>query len=224
MKPTQRAGRGKGEVLLRAGVLWLAISAGPVVHAFEVSTHAEISFQAARSSTMKERDPQGQAAFLKKLGFVDQRDLTNLGAPWRTFYEFTGAGIEERAARDYEDAIIERVRTTSPVLLPRTGIEPLTRWLMRGSVREDDLGAEVLGTPVDGENDNGLVRVFNHFLDPQNDRGLTVAGLCPGGIGGCKRSADWALGFVDFRAATPKTEGTASTEVRQDSFALAKPA
>lgn len=175
------------------------------IRAYEVASHAEMTYQAARSSIIKEQNEAERKSFLRKLGFVDERDLTGLSPPWRTFFEFVGQQIEERSAKSYDDAIAERVRK-GPVLNSVESISPLTQWLMRGSIREDDVGYAFLGTPVDGSNDEGLIRVFNHFLDPQNDRGLTILGVCPAGIGACKRSADWALGVVDFRAASPQID------------------
>ncbi len=86
---------------------------------------------------------------------------------------------------------------------------PIQNWLVRGAIREDDLGllsnalAHCAGWLAAASTGN-LTRVFNHFYDPLTDRGMPG---CPVGVT-CQKSVDWALGYTDS-SATPPREDTA---------------
>jgi hypothetical protein len=90
---------------------------------------------------------------------------------------------------------------------------PIQNWLVRGAIREDDLGHGVLGiAPTLGSHcgrewwatraqPNGAnPRSFNHFYDPYLDVGLTFAGG--------KRSTDWAFGYIQALALPPQVDVT----------------
>jgi hypothetical protein len=80
---------------------------------------------------------------------------------------------------------------------------PIANWLVRGAIREDDLG-DGLGLLSLAEANcgffwlltvpnqpSGVVRSYNHFYDPYLDIGLTTATV------NGKRSTNWALGYVN---------------------------
>ncbi len=84
-------------------------------------------------------------------------------------------------------------------------------WFIRGAIREDDLPQKYyqLGEPrPDADRFGEVVRVFHHFYDPANDRGLTPTGIgilgwicesLPDQIpsGHCVNATDWAMGTPD---------------------------
>ncbi len=88
---------------------------------------------------------------------------------------------------------------------------PIPNWLVRGAIREDDLGpwldfvslgancgwywyATTFGQP------GGIARPLNHFYDPWLDVGLTTP-LVSG-----EKSVNWALGYVDSFANPPQVD------------------
>ncbi|MCE7950624.1 MAG: hypothetical protein DYH18_05885 [Xanthomonadales bacterium PRO7] len=83
---------------------------------------------------------------------------------------------------------------------------PIQNWLVRGAVREDDLGvATALNyisancNPLSTAPSTGsTLRVLNHFYDPINNLGLNGGvKACPSAFGPCQKSVDWAQGVVD---------------------------
>lgn len=76
---------------------------------------------------------------------------------------------------------------------------PLQNWLVRGAIREDDLGLlQVTQFRLDSVCSNfstwgDFTRVFNHFYDPAFDKGMP--GCPPGSV--CERTVAWALGNAD---------------------------
>jgi len=85
---------------------------------------------------------------------------------------------------------------------------PVQNWLVRGAIREDDLGTAVNLYTYAGQRCGALdilptsgnyVRVLNHFYDPIFNVSLT----CPLG-GTCQKSVDWALGVVDSFPTPPQ--------------------
>ena len=92
-------------------------------------------------------------------------------------------------------------------------ILPIQNWLIRGAIREDDMGDGIgwlsLSKAICGskwgdtiENQPGrIMRPFRHFFDPIYRRGLSVAGI------GYPRSVDWALGYQDSFA-NPRSQLT----------------
>lgn len=78
---------------------------------------------------------------------------------------------------------------------------PIQNWLVRGAIREDDLGwTKSLFAPSThcswellGSAQGFHPRSLNHFYDPYSDKGLNP---CLSGET-CRRSIDWALGSLD---------------------------
>jgi hypothetical protein len=143
------------------------------VDAFEVGTHAAITQAAFQKSVLADSE------FLQQLGLTD--DANPFG---ETYLDVSGTNIASRYANAYE-------------LKYMKGAQPLSisGWLMRGAIREDDLGA-VLSNPIgDDPHDDpygSIFRVFNHFYDPIFNRALTTYA----GVLG-QKAPDWALGSSD---------------------------
>lgn len=88
---------------------------------------------------------------------------------------------------------------------------PVQNWLVRGAIREDDIGEGiigfVLGWTIDCSlefetSDQGTVkRSLNHFYDPWSGIGLTTS------LANGKKSVDWALGYLDSFANPPQIDG-----------------
>lgn len=94
---------------------------------------------------------------------------------------------------------------------------PIQNWIVRGAIREDDMGSEGLGALVTWSNTSqthcGLqwratvqygnyTRSLNHFYDPALNIGLSPC--IPGAT--CQPSIDWALGYVDSFANPPQED------------------
>jgi hypothetical protein len=146
--------------------------------AFELTTHTAMTAAAIKQS--KIGGNPNESAVIKRLGLYDREYV--VGTRYIDF-----AQITPRAATDFENRIMEEVRRAIPSIpQPHT----IPGWIIRGAIREDD---NVLGTPDGtpaGDEPGGVFsRVYGHFFDPQNDRGLTVSPLSPFGA----RAPDWAL-------------------------------
>jgi hypothetical protein len=145
------------------------------VHAFDINTHAAMTSAAIQQS--KITGSPNSSVILKKLGVYD-KDFA-IGSS----YVDIGSLIK-RNTTQYEGDVVDEVgkRLTLPA------IHTIPGWIIRGSIREDDNTKETLqGTP-EGDEPNGVFdRVYGHFFDPVNNRGLTVAGLTLG-----PRSPEWA--------------------------------
>jgi hypothetical protein len=157
------------------------------VHAFDISTHAAMTTEAIKQSKIT-GDPNSSLV-LKKLGLYNKDDV------FKERYIDIGTSLTSRNGTRYENDVMDSIRgkiagTTIPT--PYT----IPGWIIRGSIREDDNTQE---TPLGNANGSGdepggvFQRVYGHFFDPVNDRGLTVA---PRSLG--PKSTDWAL--------TPETE------------------
>jgi hypothetical protein len=90
---------------------------------------------------------------------------------------------------------VEPPNSSSPILSIRN-------WLVRGAVREDDLGVATAFNyfsancnPLSIAPSTGsTVRVLNHFYDPINNSGLSS---CPPLLGPCQSSVDWMQGVTN---------------------------
>lgn len=140
-------------------------------HAHELATHASITFAAYKRSVLFSSE------LLEDLG-IHSGD--NPFGP--IYYDVSGADARERASDAFEADKMPK------------GTEPLSieGWLMRGAIREDDLG-EILGIPKgDDPHDDpygNIFRVKHHFYDPVFDRPLTRTG-----VNDAQRAPAWALG------------------------------
>lgn len=89
----------------------------------------------------------------------------------------------------------------------QSSIVPIQNWLVRGAIREDDLGGGIDGLVPTLQSDCGwawmltsfnqpgdIVRPLNHFYDPVHETGLDTLILGFHHVQGL-RSTDWALGY-----------------------------
>lgn len=134
-------------------VLALLSTIPPPLTAYELSTHARITYAAYQRSIL-----------------ADQWTAENLGLDTNAiapvgdrYYDVSGDQVIERRPRDFEAQFM-------PV--PIEQALTLSAWLMRGAIREDDVLA--LDDPVNA------IRVLNHFYDPVNKRPLTKLGISAG--------------------------------------------
>src|SRR5579862_6309762 len=185
---------------------------------YETETHALMTNQAYTKSLL---NPANAGSVIHNLG-LDRLDTTTpftiyWGAP-------TNAGPDEYfdnlANQVYPPDQFERCNMQEFLELPsgdqrfllfNSTVEPansaviklpIRNWLVRGAIREDDLGVATVpnyfgarcGLLTFGISTGSTVRVLNHFYDPINNTGLTN---CPFGLGPCQKSVDWAQGVVD---------------------------
>jgi hypothetical protein len=151
--------------------------------AFEVETHAAMTSEAIKQS--KITGSPNTSPILKKLGLYNKDDV------FKERYIDIGSSLTSRNGTLFENGKMERVRekitdVSQPYSIPG--------WIIRGSIREDDNTEETKPRTPEGDEPGGVFqRVYGHFFDPVNDRGLTVAQRSLG-----PKSTDWAL--------TPETE------------------
>ena len=145
--------------------------ASQVAHAYELATHATITYYAYGRSVLNLNpgDPQDPQIVQKVLGIDVQ---SNPGNPFGDiYYDVSGAEVREQSTNDYENNII--ITGLKNIAPPRS----LPGWLMRGAIREDDWG-NVFGFNVgDDPHDDPygpFFRSMNHFYDPVGNRPLTV--------------------------------------------------
>ncbi len=162
------------------------LSLPAMVNAYELDTHARLT-QAAVSRSVE----MSSAQFYKNLGIYSvvinpptgQFTANPFG---ETYYDVSGNEIRPRTRHAFEGDII---RDAGANHLSFPG------WLMRGAIREDDLG-ELLGVNIGGDPHDdpygNIFRVVHHFYDPVFDRPLTVLGTARG-----QRAPDWATGSYD---------------------------
>jgi hypothetical protein len=202
-----------GELIMRTLILTIAIVA--TAHAYEVETHSEITRGAFRNSILGS-SAAGQVDLYFRLGF----DRTDLANPFRQLSAPSCTSTSSDPAADaYVDAQPQWLSAGNPdapnrrfrciqsyeqlsffptyrglaedTTLGPTPVLRLEAWLMRGSIREDDLKASSYASnqrpdpdPC-GEQD----RPVNHFyVAPANEEGT------PFGFG--ERALDWAMGEV----------------------------
>ena len=156
----------------------LLIFSGKFAHAYDITTHTAITAEALRQSQITVT-PNTSVVF-KKLGLFD-KDYA-LG----TYYMDIGS-LTKRNATPFERETMKKVRDADARLNLPTA-ESIPGWILRGAIREDDNTKETLqGTPQGDEPGGVMDRVYGHFYDPVNDRGLTVGAVTVGA-----RSPDWA--------------------------------
>ncbi len=149
-------------------------------HAFEVRTHAAITKEAWSRFFAENRD------VLDRLGIKDVNDAFKTNSYYDLRPVDGTTPIRRNSVNWYEDEIIgSRIFNESPF--------SVRGWLMRGAIREDDDSSTDDPSPKEDPYGN-FHRVFSHFHDPVNNRGLTV------GITLGAKAADWAL---DPAAITP---------------------
>lgn len=147
--------------------------------AFDINTHAAISAKAVEQS--KITSSPNTSGILKKLGLYD-KDFA-IGSSYIDI-----GSLFKRDTTGFEQKVIDDVGTTQKTGVVIPAAHTIPGWIIRGSIREDDNTKETLqGTPEGDEPGGVFDRVYGHFFDPVNNRGLTVAGLTLG-----PRSPDWA--------------------------------
>jgi hypothetical protein len=177
-------------------------------HAFEVRTHGALTREA-------------WARFLaENPGVFDRLGIRDTDDPFKTksYYDYRpadGATPISRSSIDwYEDTIMRNVLGVPAAFSVRG-------WLIRGAIREDDdLDADDESPKEDPYGD--FHRVFSHFHDPVNNRGLTVTVLGQTVQLGA-RAADWALDPTAFTPAFPpfSIPGVTPAPQRSNHFGLA---
>jgi hypothetical protein len=119
---------------------------------------------------------------LKRLGLIDRSFA--LGGS----YVDIGA-LLKRDVTSFERGVINSVGATDITGITLPGANSIPGWILRGAIREDDNTLETpQGSPAGDEPGGVFSRVFGHFFDPVNNRGLTVLGNNVG-----PRSPDWAI-------------------------------
>lgn len=147
--------------------------------AFDTATHAAMTAAAAGKSRIglsPTFSAQTQSLGLRDSAFALGDKYIDIGPQLTTRL---GSGFEGKII----DSVIKANRD-GLITIP----EPytLTGWLMRGTIREDDNDIEV--PPIYQDEPGGTFkRVYAHFHDPQNNRGLTVGTVNVG-----PRARDWA--------------------------------
>ncbi|MBB5209058.1 hypothetical protein [Chiayiivirga flava] len=184
--------------------------------AYEIETHAWIMHQGYLRSDLASGELRTRLGFDR---LVEQQ-------PFQVFYELPSIGSRDayldvvpdplfgQSSDAYLNPIYHRpptpyerqrfVYTSGPAdpnstnglfLTPHT----VGAALVRGAVREDDLLHDEAGQELrDADPHGDIFRVFNHFYDPINDRGLTIPLGCNFVLSQpCYKSVDWALGTTD---------------------------
>ena len=147
--------------------------------AFDVTTHTAMTSEAIKQSAISS-SPNTSPVFVK-LGLFDK--------PFAIGSSYIDIGsLIKRNSTTYEGNFIGRVGDTAITGLVLPTADSIPGWIIRGTVREDDNTKETRqGTPQ-GDEPNGVFdRVYGHFFDPVNDRGLTISG---NGLG--PRAPEWA--------------------------------
>lgn len=163
-------------------------------NSYELATHAATTYNAYLKSNLVLG-----GTLVKDFGIeVLLVNPDTSGMPFgENYYDIQGSTIMERKAQDYEKNVIKPI--------PRIDISPLTLsgWLMRGAIREDDLGTVLGFRKGDDPHDDpygSIFRVYNHFFDPIHNIPLTVLHDELG-----ETTPNWAIGTTDAFA-TPMAE------------------
>ncbi len=167
---------------------WLAVVvclSSAEVPAYELSTHARISYQAYLASTFE----KSQYLF-DGLGLSDEPSVFG-----ESYIDSSGSEIFVRRADGFEKGIIQNG------LKLVEEVSTIKGWLMRGAIREDDVPIFFGDNPQD-DPFGQIFRVVNHFYDPIKDRPLTVLGLVSG-----EKAPDWAIGAADVFADENRADG-----------------
>ena len=195
--------------LIRSLIATIAIAIAAPAHAYEQATHAWLTSVAI----LRVNESRQDSPLSKSLGIDGFRPF---GQVERYFEQIsvTGGPISvERKAQDYEIDISAQFDV-------RFSSNPISAWLLYGSVREDDNPTEDPPTPQDVA--PGLQRPLNHFFDPIFNRPLTVLGLSALDPD-VHKNPDWALGTKDSffdpnSAETPRANSFTVFDAREAMF------
>jgi hypothetical protein len=144
---------------------------------YDVSTHAAMTIKAVEQSKIT-ADPKTSPLIGRLgIGFKDE--------PFGEKYLDIGTSVTSRTrVLSLENVVYDALREPAAGLSVPSQ-KSLTGWLMRGSIREDDNSTE---TPDTDEPGGVFERVFGHFFDPVNNRGLTNTFVNDPAL-----APDWAL-------------------------------
>lgn len=175
-------------------VLALVLSLGGNTLAHELATHGALTYRAFQQSNLNQ-----DTGLLIGLGIA-----TSTNPFGDVYYDMAGGELRERTADRFERSIItlDLERTLGPV-------DPLSipGWLMRGAIREDDVGF-AFARPIGGDPHDDpygpFWRVMHHFYDPARDLPLTLSQSsaflfqqATGESATFRRAPDWAVGSRD---------------------------
>ncbi|MEO8535990.1 MAG: hypothetical protein ABI533_00570, partial [Betaproteobacteria bacterium] len=176
--------------------------------AYEQATHAFITLAAIDQTATSAGISLGRRLGVDTLlALTEQRDY------FEVISLSTSSIIIPREAQRYEVAIADAFDI-------HLRSDPVSAWLLFGSVREDDNPSEDPPTPQDVS--PGLRRPLNHFFDPAFNRPLTVDGLIlidPD----VHKNVDWAIGarnaFEDSNLPeTPRSNSFTIFDAREAMF------
>lgn len=153
--------------LIRTVLLALLASANLCATAFDTRTHAAMTAAAATKSKL------GISPSVRPL--ISNLGLHDFDLALESRYIDIAPQLTIRFASRFEGVIMKEVRESEgKAKIPDA--YTITGWLMRGAIREDDNSVE-LEPRFQDEPGGTFSRVFGHFHDPENDRGLTFSGL-----------------------------------------------
>lgn len=189
---------------LRRCVCIAATFAFRTASCFEVETHAFITKAAFERSSLRGSDRLLQDLGIHRLAVSSPFNTywdNNERLPAYFDYSPGGDGIDVlpelgflRYPTSVEECHMERLARAGHLGSDDIDGYPIQNWIIRGSIREDDLG-HVFNLRLEGCGGNPDIarfagdlqpRVFNHFYDPIYDTGL---------LGVMSKSVDWALGY-----------------------------
>lgn len=201
-----------------------ALTFSGMIGAFETETHALITYSAYKRSTLASQDdtairhvlgldrfPIDSPFTIKwsaETGADGYFDSTPAGRPYAYPPELLFVTERVRRPHRFEVCQMETLQSvdwfgSGSTIDNVSGSFSVQNWLIRGSIREDDLrrgygerpGCNVIRPDIDPHGD--IMRVLNHFYDPVHDASLA------GGLMHESKSVDWALGLRDSFSSTP---------------------
>jgi len=144
--------------------------------AFDPTTHALVTSEAIGFSSVGRYSP---TPLLSTLDLVDYD-----GTIGEKYFDLSSLVITRNKMR-IEGQVITLVQKANSGHFVVPGPLSITGWIMRGAIREDDNPSETSDTDEPG---GPFFRVFNHFYDPANGKGLSRFGIPIGAP-----APDWAL-------------------------------
>jgi hypothetical protein len=151
----------------------------PVANAYDINTHTAMTSEAIKLSVITaspNTSPLFKRLHLRDKDYAIGEHYIDIGS------------LIKRNATPFERKVMENVGDTLKTGLTVPAADSIPGWILRGAIREDDNSIETpSGTPQGDEPGGVFDRVFGHFHDPVQNRGLTVRGNNVGPV-----AADWA--------------------------------
>jgi hypothetical protein len=188
------------KILMVFGAIAGGIGTHSSCSAYEVATHAAMTFQAyARARVF-----QPNATYLQKLGLLELQKLRTSDMFGRVFFDFVPNEVFARRANSpglpppgYEQRKFNEIERDFSFLT-------IAGWMARGAIREDDIYWNPFSDNNNPQDDlctnhtQPCVRVVNHFFDPYNNRQLSISVPFIGGVKlPVEKAPDWAIGTSD---------------------------